>query len=118
LIGYFRSADKTSDVIGTRQAAVFRAFASLAGHHDESTAAPGKATTKGKDKGARTAKVTVAKPKPAAVELKARENMKVGGAAAREMALTVRIEINLPADGTRATYDNIFQSIRDNLLNE
>jgi hypothetical protein len=34
------------------------------------------------------------------------------------VGLTVRIEINLPANGTQATYDNIFQSIRKNLLND
>jgi hypothetical protein len=32
LIGYFRHTDKTSDVIGTRQAAVFQVFRALAGH--------------------------------------------------------------------------------------
>jgi hypothetical protein len=29
----------------------------------------------------------------------------------------VRIEINLPADGDQETYDRIFKSIRENLLN-
>jgi hypothetical protein len=33
------------------------------------------------------------------------------------MALTVRIEINLPAGGDQSTYDCIFKSIRENLLN-
>ena len=32
--------------------------------------------------------------------------------------LTVRIEINLPASGDQETYDRIFKSIRDNLLND
>lgn len=36
----------------------------------------------------------------------------------RDMALTVRIEINLPAGGSQETYDNIFKSIRANLINE
>jgi len=30
--------------------------------------------------------------------------------------LTVRIEVNLPADGDQETYDNIFRSIRKNLI--
>ena len=34
-----------------------------------------------------------------------------------DFGLSVRIEINLPADGTKETYDNIFKSIRENLLN-
>jgi hypothetical protein len=33
------------------------------------------------------------------------------------IGLTVRIEINLPADGNQETYDRIFKSIRENLLN-
>jgi hypothetical protein len=35
LIGYFRSADKTSDIIGGRQAGVFMALRELAGHQVE-----------------------------------------------------------------------------------
>lgn len=33
------------------------------------------------------------------------------------VGLTVRIEINLPADGDQETYDRIFRSIRENLIN-
>ena len=33
-----------------------------------------------------------------------------------DMALTVRIEINLPAEGTQETYDAIFKSIKANLF--
>jgi hypothetical protein len=33
------------------------------------------------------------------------------------VGLTVRIEINLPPGGDQATYDAIFKSIRENLLN-
>ena len=33
------------------------------------------------------------------------------------VGLTVRIEINLPAGGDKETYDAIFQSIKENLLN-
>jgi len=34
----------------------------------------------------------------------------------KDFGLTVRIEINLPADGDQETYDWIFKSIRENLL--
>jgi hypothetical protein len=40
------------------------------------------------------------------------------GAGKRDMALTVRIEINLPAGGTQETYDAIFKSIKANLIDE
>jgi len=36
--------------------------------------------------------------------------------AKQDMALTVRIEINLPAEGSQQTYDNIFKSIKANLF--
>src|SRR5215469_9558762 len=44
LIGYFRSVDKTSEMIGTRQAALFQAFRTLAGY--------GEATVASKNNGA------------------------------------------------------------------
>ena len=35
----------------------------------------------------------------------------------KDVGLTVRIEINLPAVADQETYDRIFKSIRENLLN-
>jgi hypothetical protein len=116
LIGYFRSVDKTSDVIGARQAAVFQTLRGLTGRESlVATKAGGaskpaaktqkqKATNSEKVKGssrvpAPTDPLVVVKPK-------------------KDMALTVRIEINLPAEASAETYDNIFKSIKANLLNE
>lgn len=114
LIGYFRAADKTSDVIGTRQASVFQAFAGLAGR--ETSAKPKSATgSKPREKGSRPAKVT--KPKGSSKVDERAHEVRIGAAASkRDLAMTVRIEINLPAEGTRETYDSIFQSIRANLI--
>ena len=39
-----------------------------------------------------------------------------GDARGRNVGLTVRVEINLPADGDQETYDRIFKSIRENLI--
>lgn len=118
LIGYFRTTDKTSDVIGTRQAGVFRAFAALAGHNEvvATTRATGAVKSKAKTPPARAA----AKSKKSITDSQAKTNGSPndGTQKKREMALTVRIEINLPAEGTRETYDNIFQSIKANLLDE
>lgn len=116
LIGYFRSADKTSDVIGSRQAGVFVALRELAGHMTEQ----GQATPKPKPTSAAKPKSSVKKAKPA--EQKAQDHVidqnpppfppkpQKG-----DIALTVRIEINLPAEGTQETYDAIFKSIKANL---
>jgi len=112
LTGYFRTTDKTSEVIGGRQAGLFQVFASLAGHEIGSDNGTPKSPTKPR----------AAKPKPAAQPQKAasapESPAKVELAAAgqrKDMALTVRIEINLPSNGSQETYDNIFKSIRANL---
>jgi hypothetical protein len=115
LIGYFRSADKTSDVIGTRQAALFQAFRALAGR-EQVTAAPnngGAARPAAKASRAKTIKakepVHASAPVEPPVSITSPK---------KDMALTVRIEINLPAEASAETYDNIFKSIKANLLNE
>jgi hypothetical protein len=38
------------------------------------------------------------------------------GDAGTRFGLTVRIEVNLPAEGEQQTYDRIFRSIRKNLI--
>lgn len=117
LIGYFRSADKTSDIIGARQAGVFSALRELAGHHiEEAAAAKPKPASPRRTPAApkKTARAPipprfdqVAKEAPASTVLKGQKG---------DVALTVRIEINLPAEGTQETYDAIFKSIRANLF--
>lgn len=111
LIGYFRQSDKTSDVIGARQAAVFQAFRSLAGHEEPK----GVPVAGGKKPKAVAAKIPKAKIEaaPVGVADPARPGAKVPPKT--DMALTVRIEINLPAEGTQDTYDAIFKSIKTHL---
>lgn len=121
LIPFFRQSDQTSELVGSRQASTFRALASYAGHAP--SVAP-KATNKQKAAGPKPAK-TVVKPKPAdsKVDLGSGKQMQwlgkngSGQGSAREVGLTVRIEINLPATGDQNTYDAIFKSIRENFLN-
>ena len=117
LVAFFRQADETSDVIGGRQAGAFVALARVAGKRDgTSVPAPKKPATK-------TAPRETTKPKaasnptvraePVAAE-KAVFGADVGNS--NSVALTVRIEVNLPAGGDEATYDAIFKSIKNNLL--
>lgn len=112
LIGFFRNADQTSDVVGRRQASTFQALAALAGHGE--IPAPPKQ------------KSSTTKPKPEKTEKSAKQNppadLGTGGAQGgngkqRDVGLTVRIEVNLPPAADQETYDRIFRSIRDNLLN-
>lgn len=118
LTGYFRATDKTSEIIGSRQAGVFIMLRGLAGHE-----LPGEAaTTKPADTKPKQPKTKAAAAKPTTVadaDKPKGTNIELNGAnTRRDMALTVRIEINLPAGGSKETYDNIFKSIRANLIDE
>jgi hypothetical protein len=110
LITFFRQSDQTSDVIGRRQAAVFKILASLSGHGEVPVAKASKqknvAAVKKKTPSSSKADVQHGRTQ---VVPKDTESSKLG--------LSVRIEINLPAGGTKETYDAIFKSIRENLLN-
>ncbi len=125
LVNYFRQSDKTSDIIGRRQAGTFLALAGLAGHGEVTPEAKSKPTA-GKAK-AKPAATKIAKKKVEIVTQTPQENGGGGSSVAggggngslkRDMALTVRIEINLPAGGTQETYDAIFKSIKANLIDE
>lgn len=117
LISYFRNTDHTSAVVGQRQASTFQALAALGGKTDNTARV---STTKAKkiDKA-----VTKVVPKTAAAAPAQKTTAAVSAAAtatepkSSSMALTVRVEINLPAGGDQETYDRIFKSIRENLLN-
>jgi hypothetical protein len=119
LTTYFRTSDKTSDVIGSRQAGLFQVFARLAGHETGPT----------NDGAGTTPKAKAGKPKAVAQKLAKDAKIVISDSSKdqragkekdgrRDMALTVRIEINLPANGSQETYDNIFKSIRANLIDE
>lgn len=126
LISFFRNSDHTSDIVGRRQATTFQTLATISGKLQgqlpkAATAKPKKADAIGakKQPTKSTNKKTIA-----STELPATPNPFSSGTARKatsggssDMALTVRIEINLPAGGDQETYDNIFKSIRENLLN-
>lgn len=113
LITFFRQSDQTSDAIGRRQANTFKVLAALSGHGETPTPKAPKskgANATSKAKGAKGAAKESTKP----------EHPKPPAGAfpdSKDFGLTVRIEINLPADGTKETYNSIFKSIRENLLN-
>lgn len=112
LISYFRGADETSAVTGSRQALTFQTLASLALKRAEQVPSRG-------SNGPRTPpKEKKPAPKMRDAKLAQRPSTSVDTQLpSSPVGLTVRIEINLPANGSQATYDNIFESIRKNLLN-
>lgn len=112
LISYFRHADETSAVTGSRQALTFQTLASLSLKRAEQVSSRS-------SNGPRTQLKEKAVPPKKKQETK--NNIPSNGrkeGSALPVAMTVRIEINLPANGSRDTYDNIFESIRKNLLND
>ena len=108
LVSYFRGADQTSDLVGRHQATTFQILAGFAGH---GTPQPprAKAAKSSEPKGAKSAKP------PAAVVTRPGASGS-GGTQQSDFGLTVRVEVNLPAQGDQDTYDKIFRSIRENLF--
>lgn len=117
LITFFRSNDDTSAIVGKRQASTFQLLAAFSGHGD----VPQPRASGKKSNGT---------PKPKAVKKPAgsagahaptdTKTLDLSGRVPEPqppVGLSVRIEVNLPADGDQETYDRIFKSIRENLLN-
>lgn len=113
LISFFRGADETSATTGGRQALTFQTLAALAGHRE------GTVTTRGSPgpRQPRVAKPKTAKKGDAAKHAPPSLELPQAGYG-QNFGLTVRVEINLPANASASTYDNIFKSIRKNLLND
>ncbi|MFA5903293.1 MAG: DUF5343 domain-containing protein [Desulfobacula sp.] len=115
LITFFRQTDQASALVGKKQANTYKALASLSGHGEvpEPKAKKTNETTKKalqKKEGSKisSGKQTVTEPVP---------NVRGETQNRNQFGLTVRIEINLPAEGDQETYNRIFKSIRENLLN-
>jgi len=109
LTSFFRGTDHTSLITGQRQASTFQTLAGLSGQTEIVLRTPS-ATPKA----AGTKKPKAPTGNTAADLLKPT----VGSAAkgGKDVGLTVRIEVNLPAAADQETYDRIFKSIRENLL--
>ncbi|WP_293614254.1 DUF5343 domain-containing protein [Porticoccus sp.] len=119
LITFFRQNDQTGDAIGRRQANTFKVFAALSGHGEVPVKRGGN-----KNGSSTENKKTKSKPKPKSkanpstpLSVDLGKNSGAGQKNGnRDIGLTVRVEINLPADGTKETYDAIFKSIKENLI--
>lgn len=119
LTTWFRVKDKTSELIGGRQASTFLTLAALAGHGEPIKPASPKAASPSKG----TSKPQVKSPRPAKQDQPSKPDALATNPAPdyipatnESFGLSVRVEVNLPADGTPETYDAIFASIRKNLI--
>ena len=114
LISFFRTTDQTSDIVGRRQAARFQALASFAGHGETPIAkGTGGKSKEGKAKSDRSKETKALATINGGKEQERNSN----NLQQRDVGLTVRIEVNLPSAADQETYDRIFRSIRENLLN-
>ena len=108
LVTFFRSSDQTSDAIGNRQAGVFQVLANKSGklEVEQKNVIPKKIkqpTTKKKEKPTnKTGRDATAEETPAT--------------SPKEFGFSIKVEINLPSDASAETYDNIFKSLRKNIL--
>lgn len=112
LVQFFRTTDKTSDAIGQRQASVFRTFASIAGYIEPDENGEVK-------KSLPKTKTSPNKQKPTeATHAPTSSSAHISGSKSdtAKVGLTVRIEINLPAGASKEDYDNIFKSLRTNII--
>jgi hypothetical protein len=130
LAHWFRASDRTTELVGSRQASTFQTLASLAGHGElpARATAPRKATTNGAAPAKKAAAKKTATKKVA--ETPAEDNDGEGGGDGKgdddkgkvkvkngqDVGLTVRIEVNLPPGGDADTYDAIFASIKKHLM--
>jgi hypothetical protein len=121
LTNWFRAADKTSALVGQRQASTFLTLAALAGHGNLPAL---RASRPRKDANADAAPLQSATPKTSRQPTRA-DRARTSGAAASaapqvaggaDVGLTVRIEVNLPPSGDASTYDAIFASIKKHLM--
>lgn len=123
LAHWFRGSDKTSELVGQRQASTFQVLAALAGHGELPAARVG--APKGS-----TATLGSAARKTNAKQVTTRNQAEKttrhngddsgrgegGGKSGQDVGLTVRIEVNLPPGGDADTYDAIFASIKKHLM--
>lgn len=115
LITFFRQSDQTSDAIGRRQAGTFKVFSALSGHAELPASKTGKAKPATDKKSPKPA--TTSAKKTNIIQPEINVPPQTPGQPNKDFGLTVRVEINLPSGGTKETYDNIFKSIKENLLN-
>lgn len=115
LISFFRVEDETGALTAKRQAITFETLAALCGHGD--TPAAKSPRKNGAPRGTRKKKPTAKNDERTEGSLSTASGSR-RASREKDFGLTVRIEINLPAQGDQDTYDRIFQSIREHLLNE
>ncbi len=113
LTQFFRTSDHSTEIVGTRQAGTFTYLAALSGYTELPQA---RETSSRKPTAEKTGKFVTQKTTASQTRAKTPATT-VERSLEPPVGLTVRIEVNLPADSDQQTYDRIFRSIRKNLIN-
>src|SRR5262245_20301749 len=113
LISFFRTHDESSDIVGRRQATSFQTLAALAGKAEIRPQRPKQPVAAN----AKKPRSERDRPTPPSGDPESDPGLLNNGRPSRSVGLTVRIEVNLPAGADQETYDRIFRSIRENLIN-
>ncbi|MGA2915118.1 MAG: DUF5343 domain-containing protein [Sedimentisphaerales bacterium] len=117
LITFFRQADQSSALVGKRQANTFKAIAGLSGRGELPEPKAKKTTISDKKPIVKQSKHPSSADRPERPQHPSDIPSDQNAISKNRFGLTVRVEINLPAEGNQETYDRIFKSIRENLLN-
>jgi hypothetical protein len=118
LITFFRSSDQTTAIVGKRQASTFQILAGFAGHGDVPKIKQRRRdSSKEKVRSGKIVPPTSRSPQSISSSRGGDLTERKRTQTAKNIGLTVRIEVNLPSDGDQDTYDRIFRSIREYILN-
>ena len=113
LMQFFRSADRTSELIGRRQTGVFKAFSALSGK-TEPPASRNREKTSSNKKASN--KATPAINKPPSTKSENANPAPKQNSVLDNLGMSIKIEVNLPSEASPEAYDNIFKSIRKHLI--
>jgi hypothetical protein len=119
LVSFFRTEDKSTELVGNRQADTFIRLAELAGKRQSGVTTNGNAPKRDavKRDSKPAAKAKTEKAGRAGSQNVEVEIPKAGDGDGAAVSLAVKIEVNLPATADQGVYDAIFKSIRANLIN-
>lgn len=116
LITYFRQSDQSTEIVGKRQAITFKALSGISGKRELSAPRVSVSKKTNKAQPASLPPKKAAPPAPKKPVATGVDDIQPSASYDMPFGLTVRVEINLPTDGSQATYDRIFKSIKENLI--
>jgi len=117
LVTFFRGVDRSSDLVGSRQADTFIRLAEIAGKREAASSTDQRPSAARPTKAISTSSTRRPKSSSSGTPQKNLQPPTTPQPAGlSQVALTVRIEINLPTTADQAVHDSIFRSIRENLM--